>query len=50
MEAMPKAIYLGRMGKPDDCVGAFLFLASPAMSGYITGQVIHVNAGQLMPA
>jgi 3-oxoacyl-[acyl-carrier protein] reductase len=49
MEAMRKAIYLGRIGKAEDCVGAFLFLASPAMSGYITGQVIHVNGGQLMP-
>lgn len=50
MEAMRKAIYLGRIGKADDCVGAFLFLASPAMSGYVTGQVLHVNGGQLMPA
>ena len=49
MEAMRKAIYLGRIGKPEDCVGAFLFLASPAMSGYITGQILHVNGGQLMP-
>ena len=24
-------------------------LASPALSGYITGQVIEVNGGQLMP-
>jgi 3-oxoacyl-[acyl-carrier protein] reductase len=50
METMRKAIYLGRIGKAEDCVGAFLFLASPAMSGYITGQIIHVNGGQLMPA
>jgi 3-oxoacyl-[acyl-carrier protein] reductase len=50
MEAMRKAIYLGRIGQAEDCVGAFLFLASPAMSGYITGQIIHVNGGQLMPS
>jgi 3-oxoacyl-[acyl-carrier protein] reductase len=49
MEAMRKTIHLGRIGKAEDCVGAFLFLASPAMSGYITGQIIHVNGGQLMP-
>ena len=49
MEAMRKAIHLGRIGKAEDCVGAFLFLASPTMSGYITGQIIHVNGGQLMP-
>jgi 3-oxoacyl-[acyl-carrier protein] reductase len=48
METMRKAIHLGRIGKAEDCAGAFLFLASPAMSGYITGQVIHVNGGQLM--
>jgi 3-oxoacyl-[acyl-carrier protein] reductase len=40
---------MGREGLPEECVGAFLFLASPAMSGYITGQIIEVNGGQLMP-
>ena len=49
MEAMRKSVALGRIGTPEECVGAFLFLASPAMSGYITGQNIHVNGGQLMP-
>jgi 3-oxoacyl-[acyl-carrier protein] reductase len=49
MEAMRKAVYLGRIGEPEDCVGAFLFLASNRLSGYITGQNIHVNGGQLMP-
>lgn len=49
MEAMRKAVYLGRIGEPVDCAGAFLFLASPQLSGYITGQNIHVNGGQYMP-
>jgi 3-oxoacyl-[acyl-carrier protein] reductase len=49
MEAMRKSVYLGRIGTPDDCVGAFLFLASQQLSGYITGQNIHVNGGQVMP-
>ena len=40
---------MGRAGSPEECVGAFLFLASRAMSGYITGQIIEVNGGQLMP-
>jgi 3-oxoacyl-[acyl-carrier protein] reductase len=40
---------MGREGLPEECVGAFLFLASPAMSGYIMGQIIEVNGGQLMP-
>jgi 3-oxoacyl-[acyl-carrier protein] reductase len=49
MEAMRKAVHLGRIGTPEDCVGPVLFLASPAMSGYVTGQILHVNGGQLMP-
>lgn len=49
MEAMKKAVHLGRIGVPEDCVGPILFLASPAMSGYVTGQILHVNGGQLMP-
>jgi 3-oxoacyl-[acyl-carrier protein] reductase len=49
MEAMRKSVALGRLGVPGDCVGAFLFLASPELSGYVTGQNIHVNGGQVMP-
>jgi 3-oxoacyl-[acyl-carrier protein] reductase len=49
IDAMRKSIYLGRIGTPADCVGAFLFLASEQLSGYITGQNIHVNGGQVMP-
>lgn len=44
-----QAIPLGRMAEPEDCVGAYLFLASEGCSGYITGQVIEVNGGLLMP-
>lgn len=39
----------GRLGTPEDCVGAYLFLASAQLSPYIIGQVIEVNGGQLMP-
>jgi 3-oxoacyl-[acyl-carrier protein] reductase len=49
MEAMRKTVCMGRIGTPRDCVGAFLFLASNELSGYITGQNIHVNGGQVMP-
>jgi 3-oxoacyl-[acyl-carrier protein] reductase len=49
MEAMKKAVHLGRVGEPQDCVGPILFLSSPAMSGYVTGQILHVNGGQFMP-
>jgi len=49
MKAMVATIPQGRAGTAEDCVGAYLFLSSAAMSGYITGQVIEVNGGQLMP-
>lgn len=48
MEAMRKAVPLGRIGKPEECVGAILFFASPRASGYITGQILHINGGQWM--
>jgi 3-oxoacyl-[acyl-carrier protein] reductase len=38
-----------RLGTAEDCVGAYLFLASDALSSYIVGQIIEVNGGQLMP-
>jgi len=40
-------IPLGRIGQPQDIVGAAVFLASEA-SSYITGQVLHVNGGMVM--
>jgi 3-oxoacyl-[acyl-carrier protein] reductase len=49
MNTMISGVPMGRPGRPDECVGAVLFLASPAMSGYITGQVIEINGGQLSP-
>ena len=49
MQAMLATIPQGRVGTAEDCVGAYLFLASEALSGYIIGQVIEVNGGQLMP-
>ena len=39
---------MGRVGRPEGYVGAFLFLASGPLSGYVTGQIIEVNGGQLM--
>lgn len=48
IEAMRKTVPMERVGTPQDNVGVFLFLASPAMSGYITGQTIEVNGGQYM--
>jgi 3-oxoacyl-[acyl-carrier protein] reductase len=49
MAGMVAGIPMGRAGTPEECVGSVLFLASPAMSGYVTGQVIEINGGQLTP-
>ena len=49
LEGARATIPMGRLGTAEDCVGAFLFLASDALAGYVTGQVIEVNGGQLMP-
>jgi 3-oxoacyl-[acyl-carrier protein] reductase len=47
--ATAKTIPMQRLGVAQDCTGTFLFLASDNASAYITGQVIEVNGGQLMP-
>lgn len=43
-----ETIPLGRVGQPDDCAGAFVFLACTSLSGYMTGQLLEVNGGQFM--
>ncbi len=47
--ATAKTIPMQRLGLAEDCAGTFLYLASDQASGYVTGQVIEVNGGQLMP-
>ena len=47
--AVSNQIPMRRVGDPDDCTGAFLYLCSDQLSGYVTGQVIEVNGGLLMP-
>lgn len=49
LEAMRATIPQGRLGVAADCVGAYLFLAAPSLSGYIIGQTIEVSGGQVMP-
>lgn len=49
MAAMKATIPMGRIGTAEECVGAYLFLSSAKLSGYITGQIIDVNGGQYMP-
>ena len=49
LDVMLATVPQGRLGIAADCVGAFLFLASENLAGYIIGQTIEVNGGQLMP-
>jgi len=49
LRAMQATIPMNRLGTADECAGTFVYLASDAMSGYVTGQVIEVNGGQYMP-
>ncbi|MBA4350604.1 MAG: oxidoreductase [Rhodobacter sp.] len=49
LTAQLATIPAGRLGVAEDCVGAYLFLACASLSGYVVGQVIEVNGGQLMP-
>lgn len=49
LESAPSIIPQGRLGAAEDCVGAYLYLASDMLSGYVIGQVLEVNGGQLMP-
>jgi 3-oxoacyl-[acyl-carrier protein] reductase len=43
------SIPMGRIGRADECSGAILFLASERLSSYVTGQIIEVNGGSVMP-
>jgi 3-oxoacyl-[acyl-carrier protein] reductase len=49
LKSMQATIPMNRLGEPSECSGAILFLASDAMSSYVTGQIIEINGGQLMP-
>lgn len=49
LDAMLATVPQGRLGTAEDCVGTYLFLASATLSGYLIGQTIEVNGGQLMP-
>lgn len=49
LEASIRLTPMRRIGTVEECVGAYLFLASNEMAGFITGQVIEVNGGLQMP-
>lgn len=45
LEQVRLGIPLARLGTPEDCAGAVLFLASP-LASFLTGETIEVNGGQ----
>jgi NAD(P)-dependent dehydrogenase (short-subunit alcohol dehydrogenase family) len=48
VKSVLKLYPLGRLGEPDDIAAAIVFLVSPR-SAWITGQVLSVNGGFVMP-
>ena len=49
LESCPLKKTSTRLGYVDECVSAFMYLASEQLASYVTGQVIEVNGGQYMP-
>ena len=45
LETFRKSIPLGRLGTPEECAGAILYLVSP-LASFVTGQSIDINGGQ----
>ncbi|HYZ33623.1 MAG TPA: SDR family oxidoreductase [Crenalkalicoccus sp.] len=43
-----KSATMGRAGQPDEVAPCYIFLASEADSGYITGQTLHPNGGTVV--
>jgi NAD(P)-dependent dehydrogenase (short-subunit alcohol dehydrogenase family) len=42
-----KRVPLGRVGEPDDLVGAAVFLSADALGSYVTGIMVPVDGGFL---
>jgi 3-oxoacyl-[acyl-carrier protein] reductase len=49
LEASIRLTPMRRIGTTQECVGAYLFLASEEMAAFITGQILEVNGGLQMP-
>lgn len=49
LAVMKAQIPMNRLGQAEECIGAFLYLASDALSGFVTGQMLEVNGGQFSP-
>ncbi|WP_236632948.1 SDR family NAD(P)-dependent oxidoreductase [Endozoicomonas elysicola] len=48
-EKIAGSIAMGRFGRIEEVAPSYAFFASHACSGYITGQILDVNGGQLAP-
>ncbi len=48
-EKISSGIAMGRFGTSEELAPSYLFFASHACSGYITGQILDVNGGQMAP-
>lgn len=48
-EAIANSIAMKRFGRIEELAPSYLFLSSHAASGYITGQILDVNGGQMAP-
>jgi 3-oxoacyl-[acyl-carrier protein] reductase len=49
MAQFVSTIPMKRLGAPQECAGAILFLASEDLASYVTGQILEVNGGLIMP-
>ena len=50
MEEFGQDVPMGRAGQPEELAPAFVYLAAPSMSSYVTGQTLHVNGGTVVGA
>lgn len=48
-DKISSGIAMGRFGTSEELAPSYLFFASHACSGYITGQILDVNGGQMAP-
>ena len=48
-KAMVDVTPMKRDGTAEECAGTYIYLASDTLSSFVTGQVIEVNGGLLMP-
>jgi NAD(P)-dependent dehydrogenase (short-subunit alcohol dehydrogenase family) len=48
VEQFGKQVPMKRAGQPDELAPAYVFLASNEDSSYMSGQVLHVNGGEVV--